>query len=200
MVISTEDDKRSNSVTCITYHPNQKHIVSVRCWILLKMSLIFLVYSKVFCGSEEGTLTIWDLRQPAFPASYYTVHENSAVNDIAFHHTDPTKLLTASEAGELFQWSHKTNPANERLDGQIIATESENLNPWLSGQRTKSRINVSQPIETRNNLFTEFVYVSFVFQLVRHLEGIRKSINSFDTSGTRIICGCDNEAVYLIDN
>lgn len=28
LVISTEDDKRSNCVTCITYHPNQKHIVS----------------------------------------------------------------------------------------------------------------------------------------------------------------------------
>lgn len=28
LIISTEDDKRSNCVTCITYHPNQKHIVS----------------------------------------------------------------------------------------------------------------------------------------------------------------------------
>lgn len=28
LVISTEDDKRSNCVTCITYHPNQNHVVS----------------------------------------------------------------------------------------------------------------------------------------------------------------------------
>lgn len=39
-----------------------------------------------------------------------------------------------------------------------------------------------------------------IFQLVRHLEGIGKSINCFDTSGLRVICGCDNEAIYLIDN
>lgn len=29
LMISTEDDKRSNCVNCITYHPNQKHIVSI---------------------------------------------------------------------------------------------------------------------------------------------------------------------------
>lgn len=29
LIISTEDDKRSNCVTCITYHPNQKHIVRI---------------------------------------------------------------------------------------------------------------------------------------------------------------------------
>lgn len=98
---------------------------------------------KVLCGSEEGTLTIWDLRQPAFPASYYTVHEKSSVSDIAFHRTDPTKLFTAAESGELFQWSHKAQPIAERIDGQLTVVENENINPWLCGQRTKSRINVS---------------------------------------------------------
>lgn len=97
----------------------------------------------MLCGSEEGTLTIWDLRQPAFPASYYTVHEKSSVSDIAFHRNDPTKLFTAAESGELFQWSHKAQPITERIDGQLTVVENENINPWLCGQRTKSRINVS---------------------------------------------------------
>lgn len=97
----------------------------------------------MLCGSEEGTLTIWDLRQPAFPASYYTVHEKSSVSDIAFHRTDPTKLFTTAESGELFQWSHKVQPITERIDGQLTVVENENINPWLCGQRTKSRINVS---------------------------------------------------------
>lgn len=95
------------------------------------------------CGSEEGTLTIWDLRQPSFPASYYTVHEKSSVSDIAFHRTDPTKLFTSSESGELFEWSHKAQQITERIDGQLTVTENENVNPWLCGQRTKSRINVN---------------------------------------------------------
>lgn len=97
---------------------------------------------KVLCGSEEGTLTIWDLRKPAFPASYYTVHENSSVTDIAFHRTDPTRLFTTSEAGELFQWSHKAQQITEKIDGQLTISDNDNVNPWLCAQRTKSRINV----------------------------------------------------------
>lgn len=30
LVISTEDDKRSNCVTTIAYHPNQNHVVSLK--------------------------------------------------------------------------------------------------------------------------------------------------------------------------
>lgn len=81
--------------------------------------------------------------QPAFPASYYTVHETSSVSDIAFHHTDPSKLFTSSESGELFQWSHKAQQITEKIDGQLTVTENGNVNPWLCGQRTKSRINVN---------------------------------------------------------
>lgn len=102
-----------------------------------------ILCSKVLCGSEEGTLTIWDLRKPAFPASYYTVHENSSVTDIAFHRDDPTRLFTASEAGELFQWSHKPQQFTEKIDGQLTISDNEHVNPWLCAQRTKSRINVS---------------------------------------------------------
>lgn len=154
------------------------------------------------CGSEEGTLTTWDLRQPAFPASYYTVHEKSSVTDINFHRSDPTKLFTASESGELFQWSHKAQQITERIDGQLTITENENVNPWLCGQRTKSRINVSSIDNTLSFFWciTSIYFVVFHLQLVRHLEGIGKTINSFDTSGSRLICGCDNEAIYLIDN
>lgn len=148
-------------------------------------------------------MTIWDLRQPAFPASYYTVHEKSSVTDINFHRTDPTKLFTASESGELFQWSHKAQQITERIDGQLTVIENENINPWLCGQRTKSRINVSYLNRSSIGFCNKYVCLFFFLcslQLVRHLEGIGKSINSFDTSGSRLICGCDNEALYLIDN
>lgn len=103
---------------------------------------------KVLCGSEEGTLTIWDLRQPAFPASYYTVHDKSSVTDIAFHRTDPTRLFTSSEAGELFQWSHKAQQITDKIDGPLTMNENENVNPWLCVQRTKSRINVIKSISS----------------------------------------------------
>lgn len=71
------------------------------------------------------------------------MHEKSSVSDIAFHRTDPTKLFTSSESGELFQWSHKAQQITERIDGQLTVVENENINPWLCGQKTKSRINVN---------------------------------------------------------
>lgn len=92
---------------------------------------------KVLCGSEEGSLTVWDLRQPAFPASYLSAHDNSSITDVAFHRTDPSKLFTASESGELFQWSYKSGL---NIEGQT----TENINPWLCGERTKNKINVSE--------------------------------------------------------
>lgn len=32
------------------------------------------------------------------------------------------------------------------------------------------------------------------------ISGLRKAINTFDAVGPNIICGCDNEAVYLVEN
>lgn len=86
-------------------------------------------------------MTVWDLRNPMFPASYLSAHE-SPITDMAYHRTDPTKLYTASEAGELFQWSYKLNQISDRIDGQVKAPETDNINPWLCGERTKNKINV----------------------------------------------------------
>lgn len=95
---------------------------------------------QVLCGSEEGSLTVWDLRHSAFPASYLRPHDNCAITDVAYHRTDPTKLFTTSEAGELYQWSYK---ANLLSDEQLKRAEGDNINPWLCGDRTKNKITVN---------------------------------------------------------
>lgn len=82
---------------------------------------------------------MWDLRQPAFPASYLRPHDNCAITDVAYHRTDPTKLFTTSEAGELYQWSYKVNLLS---DEQAKRAEGDNINPWLCGDRTKNKITV----------------------------------------------------------
>lgn len=157
LYISCEDDKKSNYVSSLTFHPTQKHII--------------------IAGSEEGSLTVWDLRQPNYPASYLSAH-TSAITEIAFHKTQPTKLFTAAENGELWQWTQNTLMMNTGIESQMsINTDSENVNPWLNGERAKNKINVT-------SLFS----------------GLKKSINTFDAVDSKIICGCDNEAVYLIDS
>lgn len=73
-----------------------------------------------------------------YPASYLSTHEHP-ITDINFHRTEPTKLFTSSEGGELFQWSHNAIQTN---GDNINNIDIDNLNPWLSGERTKNKINV----------------------------------------------------------
>ncbi|XP_050341022.1 nucleoporin Nup43 [Bactrocera neohumeralis] len=149
---SCEDERRPNYVSALTSHPTQPHIV--------------------LAGSEEGSITVWDLRQPGYPASYLSAHK-SAITEIGFHHREPSKLFTASECGELWLWQQQSNMSITNMEKPV----AENVNPWLNGERAKNRINVTCLISN-----------------------LRKSINTFDASGTKLICGSDSEAIYLIDN
>lgn len=161
--VSCEDEKRSNCVTCIAYHPTQKHII--------------------LAGSEEGSITVWDLRQPQFPASYLKAHDHS-ITELAFHRTQPSRLFSASEGGELWQWNQNTQPTAASASGGILGgtvtavnDSVDTNNPWLNGERAKSKINVTSL-----------------------LSGIRKAVNSFDSCRSKVICGGDNEAIYLLEN
>ncbi|XP_036344581.1 nucleoporin Nup43-like [Rhagoletis pomonella] len=149
---SCEEERRSNYVSAITSHPTQPHIV--------------------LAGSEEGSITVWDLRQPGFPASYLSAH-TSAITEIGFHHREPSKLFTAAEGGELWLWKQQSSTGITDME----ASAAEHCNPWLNGERAKSRINVTSLISN-----------------------LRKSINTFDASGSKIICGSDSEAIYFIDS
>lgn len=150
---SCEDDKRSNYVSCLTSHPTQQHIV--------------------LAGSEEGSITVWDLRNPGFPASYLSAHD-SPITEIGFHRSDPSKLFTTAESGELWLWSQQTSLD---VNGMEVCAPAENINPWLNGERAKSRISVTSLIS-----------------------GLRKAINTFDSQSSKIICGGDSEAFYFVDN
>lgn len=129
MLISCDDEKKPNAVTALTCHPTQRHIL--------------------LAGSEEGSITVWDLRMMADAASYLTAHE-TAISELAFHPTAPNRLFTAAEGGELFEWSHVVGGvATARVLGAPTATaegpadQADQANPWLSGERIKNKISVS---------------------------------------------------------
>ena len=82
--ISSQDQKKCYAITSIQHHPTQNHIV--------------------LCGSEEGAITVYDLRNPSFPASYLCSH-NYAITELMFHPTQPDKLFSASANGELWKWT-----------------------------------------------------------------------------------------------
>lgn len=150
LMVSCEDEKRCNRVTCLTFHPTQQHII--------------------LAGTEEGSITVFDLRKPDVPASYLSAHTES-INEIAFHKTEPSKLFTCSENGELWLWSQNTFPSIG-LTGISDSTEV----PWLNGERAKNSINVTSLIE-----------------------GHGMAINSFDSFRNKVLATGDNEAIYLVD-
>ena len=153
--ISCEDEKKCNGVTSITHHPTQQHII--------------------LAGSEEGSITVYDLRQLSFPASYLCAHSHS-ITELMFHPTQPDKLFSASADGELWKWTQN----NMQTIAQDFDSRSggDTINSWLNGERAKNKIAISTV-----------------------LGGLRKSITSLDCSKrSRIICSCNNEAVYIVDN
>lgn len=161
--ISCEDEKRSNAVTAICYHPTQNHIL--------------------LGASEEGSVTVWDLRKcdeplnkSLFPSSYLSAHD-FAITEMKFHPTQPKNMFTA--AGELVSWSQNSlqNIPTEFESQKSSATAESTMNPWLIGERIKNKINVKTI-----------------------LDGVRKSINTFDIYRSKLICASDNEAIYMIDN
>ncbi|XP_030558945.1 nucleoporin Nup43 [Drosophila novamexicana] len=143
-----QDTKSSNFVSAMATHPMQQHIL--------------------ICGSEEGSITVWDLRNLDYPASYLSAH-NSPITDIGFHRQDPSKLFSAAEAGEVWMWSEK----KQHFD----ASQNDGSSAWLCGDRLRTMVNVDGV-----------------------LTNIRKAVNSFDVHGSRMVCGSDTEAVYIVND
>ncbi|KAF5301006.1 hypothetical protein FQR65_LT08989 [Abscondita terminalis] len=160
--LRSKENKPSNSfmlsgdqiaATCLAYHPNQRHMV--------------------VAGDEEGSLTVWDLRQNAFPVNLLSAHSES-VSEIQFHPDHPDQMFSCSSSGELWHWiTNKPGPHG----GKLLNVSEKETNTWLSTESIKDK-----------------------FEVFMLMPKLHKPINSIDLSRNRVLCGCDNEAIYLIDN
>lgn len=146
-------------------------------WVVsTNLKPLILIFStlQVLAGTEEGSITVYDLRSPNFPASYLCAH-SQAITEMLFHPTQPDKFFTASDDGELWKW---TQNAQRQVRENLTQNTNEAGNPWLNGERAKKYVNISTV-----------------------LSGLRRSITSLDCSRqNRLVCASNNEAVYMIDN
>ncbi|EDV93305.1 nucleoporin Nup43 [Drosophila grimshawi] len=124
---ASQDPKNSNFVSAMATHPMQQHIL--------------------ICGSEEGSITVWDLRNFEYPASYLSAH-NSPITDIGYHRQDPSKLFSAAEAGEVWMWSEKKQ--------LIDMSKNDGNSAWLSGNRVRSLVNVDGVLTDIRNPVNSF--------------------------------------------
>lgn len=116
----------------------------------------------------KGSLTIWDLRQNTYPVNVLNAHEG-AVSEIQFHPDHPDQLFSCSSAGEIWHWSTKS-----RSSISDFSNDSE-MSVWVTPENVKCRLEVFTLMST-----------------------LGKPINSLDLNRNRVLCGCDNEAIYLI--
>lgn len=131
----------------------------------------------VLAGSENGALAVWDLRVNTYPASLLNAHA-AAVSEIQFHPDHPQRLFTCSAGGEIWHWN--TSTMMKQITSTTNATASFNestVNPWLMSDEDRDNLEVT-------SLMTD----------------LHKPINSIDCNKNMILCGCDNEAVYIIKN
>lgn len=125
----------------------------------------------IIAGDEEGSITVWDLRHNTFPINMLSAHAE-AVSEMQFHPDHPDVLCSASTSGELWLWrTSRTNTINALLGGD--AEE----NPWCLSEGSKSKL------ET--------------FWMIPR---VHKPINCLDLDRNKALCGCDNEAIYLVND
>ncbi|KAL1508944.1 hypothetical protein ABEB36_003758 [Hypothenemus hampei] len=123
----------------------------------------------ILAGDEMGALTTWDLRQNTLPVNILNAHEG-AITEIQFYYDNPDHLFSSSTTGEIWHWSTKNrNKFKPTFD-------LEETNVWLAPENVKSKIEVLTLMPT-----------------------VGKSINCLDVNKNKVICGCDNEAIYLIN-
>lgn len=143
--------------TRVIQHPTQTHIK--------------------LAGGEDGTITIWDLRNQKFAVNSLNAHTQS-VTELMFHPERPEHLFSCSANGQLWHWdSSKLTHSTIQFSATDIPENLEDTGcPWMS-KNVKNRITVYSLIQ---NLYLP--------------------INSLDVQQDSVVCGCDNEAIYLIKN
>jgi len=136
-------------------------------------------------GQEDGMLCIWDMRHDKNPVTLLQAH-NGPVMEVKFHPTSPDHLFTCSIDGSVWHWDgtalseQAVQAPKHRGAGKENEVPNEAgrvSNPWLQCDAAKHRLDIYSLIPSS------------------HLP-----INSLDVDGNTLLCGSDNEALYMVKN
>nr|CAI5860046.1 unnamed protein product [Callosobruchus analis] len=94
---------------------------------------------------------------------------HGAITEIQFHPDQPDHLFSCSSAGEIWHWSTKAKTVSSLIP-------DSDTNVWLTHDNVKNKLEVFTLMPT-----------------------LGKAINTLDLNRNAVICGCDNEAIYLIN-
>ncbi|GBP42809.1 Nucleoporin Nup43 [Eumeta japonica] len=180
-------------------------------------SICYLKQNEIITGNVRGHMKLWDLRSPQkdkYVASFLLNENQQAATCIVHHPTQPHIVLAGSEEGELAVWDLRINtfPASaiNTHSGSINEMHFHPDNPQklliCSGSGNIWENNMEMMIRTSKNKDNQSVTTWMQLEdknkiVVNSLmPNLHKSINTLDIDRSRILCGADNEAVYILRN
>uniref|UniRef100_A0A914PXA5 EIPR1-like beta-propeller domain-containing protein n=1 Tax=Panagrolaimus davidi TaxID=227884 RepID=A0A914PXA5_9BILA len=80
--------------------------------------------NQIACGSEDGKLTIWDIRNCDKP--FLIAHEHQhMIWDIKYNHTYPQLLLSCGSDGRVFLYN--SNEKENRIESDLIVDNDDSI-------------------------------------------------------------------------
>ncbi|KAM3960917.1 nucleoporin 43 [Aphomia sociella] len=178
-------------------------------------SICFIKHNEVITGNIRGHMKIWDLRstnnKPT--ASFLLAGDELAATCIVYHPTQPHIVLAGSESGSLAVWDlrmnsfptsllnahsagvtemqfHPENPnklLTSSVSGEIWDWNMEGMTKTTKGP--DNQVTTWMPLEDKNTMMVNSL-----------MPTLHKPINTLHCDKGKILCGADNEAIYLIKN
>ncbi|XP_061708288.1 nucleoporin Nup43 [Cydia pomonella] len=178
-------------------------------------SVCYIKYNEIITGNLRGHMKIWDSRssdnKPT--ASFLLAGDDLAATCIVSHPTQPHIILAGSESGSLAIWDlrmnsfptsllnahaasvtemqfHPVNPSKLiscSVSGEIWEWNMEAMIRTTKGE--DSQVATWMPLEDKNTMVVNSL-----------MPTLHKAINTVHCDKGKIVCGADNEAVYLINN
>ncbi|XP_072947860.1 nucleoporin Nup43 [Epargyreus clarus] len=172
-------------------------------------AVCFIKLNEIITGNIRGHMKIWDIRsqnnKPS--ASFLLAGDELAATCIVHHPTQPFIVLAGSESGSLALWDLRMNqfPISllnahaagvtemqfhpENPNKLLTSSVSGEVWDWNMESLTKKSQDNWMPLEDKNPMAVNSL-----------MPALHKAINTIHCDKGRILCGADNEAVYLIKN
>ncbi|KAG6445926.1 nucleoporin Nup43 [Manduca sexta] len=177
-------------------------------------SVCFIKHNEIITGNLRGHMKIWDLRSPDNKptASFLLAGDELASTCIINHPTQPHIILAGSESGSLAVWDLRVNTfPTSLLNAHSAGVTEMQFHPENPNKLLTSSVsgelwdwNMEAMTKSSKGPDGQLAWLSLddknTMMVNSLMPKLHKAINTIHCDKGRILCGADNEAIYLIKN
>lgn len=171
----------------------------------------FLRYNELLTANQRGILKIWDLRNNVNKAEQSFLLRDDAIvgpTAMAYHPTQRHIIMAGDDTGAITVWDlrQNTHPLNVMRQHQDAISEivfhQDRPDQFFScgGGDVFQWTSLKQPSLSTNGLWYLLAGDFNKYDIYRLMPELPVPVNSIDLSRDKMLCGADNEAMYLIEN